>query len=83
MLVSRRVALGMPLRFGVLGAAGFLMVVSVLGLIINFAVLSLLLAVDVASVPAEAAAICVAAPATFLANRLWSFRPTRVEHVAA
>jgi dolichol-phosphate mannosyltransferase len=57
----------------VLQGARFL-VVSVLALIANLAVLALLVTLGVPKVPAQAAAIILVTPLSFLGNKLWSFR---------
>ncbi len=57
----------------VLQGARFL-VVSLLALGANLAVLAILVALGVPKVPAQAAAIILVTPLSFLGNKLWSFR---------
>jgi putative flippase GtrA len=51
------------------------LVVSLAALGANVAVLALLVEVGVPKVPAQAAAIVIVMPLSFLGNKLWSFRP--------
>ncbi len=51
------------------------LVVSLAALGANVAVLALLVAIGVPKVPAQAAAIVLVTPLSFLGNKLWSFRP--------
>jgi putative flippase GtrA len=51
------------------------LVVSLAALGANVAVLALLVELGVAKVPAQAAAIVIVTPLSFLGNKLWSFRP--------
>jgi dolichol-phosphate mannosyltransferase len=57
----------------VLQGARFL-VVSLLALGANLAVLAVLVAIGTPKVPAQAAAIILVTPLSFLGNKLWSFR---------
>lgn len=58
--------------FAVQGAR--FLTVSVGSLALNFVLLSTLLAASLGKVPAQAIAIALVAPASFLGNKLWSFR---------
>jgi putative flippase GtrA len=51
------------------------LVVSLAALGANLGVLATLVAFDVPEVPAQAAAIVIVMPLSFLGNKLWSFRP--------
>lgn len=51
------------------------LVVSLAALGANVAVLAILVAVGVPKIPAQAAAIVLVTPLSFLGNKLWSFRP--------
>ena len=48
--------------------------VSLLGLGVSLALLSLLVAMGVAELPAQAGAIVLATPVSFIGNKVWSFR---------
>jgi dolichol-phosphate mannosyltransferase len=50
------------------------LLVSALALGANLAILAVLVAVDVSKVPAQAMAIVLVTPLSFLGNKLWSFR---------
>jgi dolichol-phosphate mannosyltransferase len=58
----------------VLQGARFL-VVSLLALGANVAILAILVVLGTPKVPAQAAAIVLVTPLSFLGNKLWSFRP--------
>ncbi len=55
-------------------AGGALLVVSLAALGANLALLALLVAVGLSKVPAQALAIVLVTPLSFLGNKLWSFR---------
>ena len=58
-----------------LGQGTRFLVVSLAGLAVDLVVLRLLVRSGVAATPAQAVAVVVAMPVTFLGSKLWSFRP--------